>query len=133
MDPRALQLDPEDLALAEIVIECVDVTFQPSSPRYVHCTRPACCFNQFLGFELPVRSRTQTVPLLRVPHSAPLPTTLTQPLPLAWKPEQLVVQLLGEQDGARRGQSGGQCGQDRDEEGELFHAICIGLARAASS
>src|SRR4029079_3867565 len=71
----------QNFVLAEIVIGFVDVTFQPSRPRYFQC-RPDPC-THFLGFVLPVRSRIQIVPLDIVPHSAPFPTMLTAPLPLA--------------------------------------------------
>src|SRR6185312_7456692 len=77
----------QNFVLAESVIVFDDVTFQPSRPRYVQC-RPLPC-TQFLGFPLPVRSRIQIVPLDIVPHSAPFPTMLTVPLPLALNEEQL--------------------------------------------
>ena len=82
----------QNFVLAETVIVFVDQTFQPSRPRYFQC-RPEPC-TQVLGLEWPVRSRIQMVPLEIVPHSAPLATMLTQPLPLALKLEQLLLQDL---------------------------------------
>src|SRR4029079_4027650 len=89
----------QNFVLAETVIVLVEVTFQPSRPRYFQC-RPEPC-TQFLGFELPVRSRIQIVPLEIVPHSAPLATMLTQPLPLALKLAQLLLQDLSTRACAR--------------------------------
>ncbi len=88
---------------------------------------------QFLGFDLPVRSRTQIVPLDIVPHSAPLPTTLTAPLPFALNVVQLDPQDLASMTAPDAGARGREGGKDGGEEGNLSHATCIGMAGGRSS
>src|SRR5438105_9775138 len=77
----------QNLPVALTVIEWVDVPLKPSSPTDVQWMFVPC--TQFLGLLFPVRSRTQTVPLPMLPHSAPEPTTLRSPLPSAVSVEQL--------------------------------------------
>src|SRR6185437_4091553 len=71
----------QKFALARRCNRCDDVTFQPSRPRYVQC-RPVP-FTHFLASVLPRRSRIQIVPLDISPHSAPLATMLSVPVPSA--------------------------------------------------